>query len=207
MSSQTPNNAAVHRPYQRRHARKPESRTTAAVLSGSPVFVDVGLYRQDSNGRIQLRGSDQTAWYLIGLIRGHWDATDSLPFRSDYSSETDFNVPAVDGAMDERDERVNMGIAIVTPFERALPLIHDAAQRMKTAQDAISDLSPDEKAKTLAPVRQGKVRLTNCRGVPTSGRSRRACATRSACSWANLLLGGLACHGILGRDGHRHPEA
>ncbi|WP_131809911.1 hypothetical protein [Mycolicibacterium elephantis] len=125
-----------------------ESRSVGG-LSGSPVFVDVSLYRQDSNGRIQLRGSNQTAWYLIGLIRGHWDATDSLPFRSDYSSETDFNVPAEDGAMDERDERVNMGIAIVTPIERVLPLIHDAAQRMATAQDAISDLSADEKARAV----------------------------------------------------------
>ena len=107
-----------------------ESRSVGG-LSGSPVFVDASLFRQSSDGTIHLRGSSQRAWYLIGIIRGHWDSTDKLPVPS--AEQVDFAASGEDGAMDERDDRVNMGIAIVTPFERVQPIV-DAAVGQKTQQ-------------------------------------------------------------------------
>jgi hypothetical protein len=73
-------------------------------LSGSPVFVNLGTVRW-VNG--QLKFSKRPAYFLFGLIHGHYDVS----------------AMAVNGAATTEDnvlttERVNTGIAIVVPFDR-----------------------------------------------------------------------------------------
>lgn len=76
-------------------------------LSGSPVFVESGLFIHDEHGHLNYRRAGSQMWHLLGIIRGHWD------------------VP-VDTSSDEHRENINTGIAIVTPFERILPLVKTA---------------------------------------------------------------------------------
>lgn len=70
-------------------------------LSGSPVFVLTGVERA-LNGKV-LNGDSHV--YLLGLIHGHYDVLDSA-------------IDEVDAAGGLTANRVNTGIAIVTPFWR-----------------------------------------------------------------------------------------
>lgn len=73
-------------------------------LSGSPVFVFLGPARS-LKGKITL----SQRIYLLGLVRGHWDIRrrgQTLDFTEDEL------------------QAVNMGIAIITPFQDALEIIN-----------------------------------------------------------------------------------
>ncbi|MGA8521681.1 MAG: hypothetical protein WB807_01330 [Candidatus Dormiibacterota bacterium] len=71
-------------------------------LSGSPAFVSLGPLRTGSGG-VQLGTS--TRFFLLGLMRGHWDA--------DLEGAEDV---AIDSHLGQ--ELVNMGVAIVIPAEK-----------------------------------------------------------------------------------------
>jgi hypothetical protein len=96
-----------------------ESRSVGG-LSGSPVFVDVGLVRNVGNVR-SYRDSDGPALYLLGVVNAHWNA----PAGS----------PAVEG--DLSTEMVNMGIAVVTPIDRVLDVIRRSSYGR--AMDALTE--------------------------------------------------------------------
>lgn len=68
-------------------------------LSGSPVFVYLGLWRRKGT---EVGHPAKSPWYLIGLIQGHFDVREA---------ELDKAMPE-----SEREARVNMGIAIVVPW-------------------------------------------------------------------------------------------
>jgi hypothetical protein len=82
-----------------------ESRSVGG-LSGSPIFVDVGLLRAVGNVR-QYRYGDGPSLYLLGVVNAHWNA----PAGS----------PKVEGGIST--EVVNMGIAVVTPIDKVLQVI------------------------------------------------------------------------------------
>ena len=87
-------------------------------LSGSPVFVNLGLVRS-INGKLVKSPASYGPHYFLGLIHGHWDeAVNSTP------SDTE-DIQSV--------KSVNMGIAIVTPGEKILDLLNDA--RVKDLRD------------------------------------------------------------------------
>lgn len=104
-----------------------ESRSVGG-LSGSPVFVDVGLLRIVNNVR-QYREGQGASLYLLGVVNAHWDA----PVGS----------TAVEG--DLSTEMVNMGIAVVTPIYKVLEVIQRSAygQRIRAAVRHIAELPPD----------------------------------------------------------------
>lgn len=77
-------------------------------LSGSPVFVNLGLHRIiDGSYKISTGGF---RFYLLGLIRGHWDWKEE---DYDFLIKEEINI-----------EVVNMGIAIVTPATKILETIN-----------------------------------------------------------------------------------
>lgn len=82
-----------------------ESRSVGG-LSGSPMFVDVGLLRVVGNTREYRRG-DGPVLYLLGVVNAHWNA----PAGS----------PQVEG--DLSTEVVNMGVAVVTPIDKVFQVI------------------------------------------------------------------------------------
>ncbi len=86
-------------------------------LSGSPVYVHLDFWRHHPvepppvvNGEYRVR------WhmYMFGVISGHWDLE-----RQD--SAQDFIVPANE---EEEIDRLNTGIAIVTPIQEVLNIIN-----------------------------------------------------------------------------------
>jgi hypothetical protein len=87
------------------HAYLIESRSVGG-LSGSPVFVEAGLTRHDGSLEIKLRTSGRAS-YLLGVMSGHWNA--------------EAEIKEIGDAIQR--EYVNMGIAIVTPMEKVMPLI------------------------------------------------------------------------------------
>ena len=72
-------------------------------LSGSPVFVVIGP------GRVLGENVRQTTrhFFLLGLIRGHWDKPDET----------------ADGFASSEKESINTGIAIVTPVQELLSIL------------------------------------------------------------------------------------
>lgn len=91
-------------------------------LSGSPVFVHLGLVRVSEDGSLQYAELKKTPrggpFYLLGLMHGHWD----IP------------VSAVDSMVmdDVHNEAVNMGIAVVVPATKILEVLNqpEFADRM-----------------------------------------------------------------------------
>lgn len=77
-------------------------------LSGSPVFVQLGIVRptSDDPGAELTFAFGRRSWYLLGVMHGHWDA------------------PTEDLVVDDGVSReyVNMGIAVVTPVSKLLDL-------------------------------------------------------------------------------------
>lgn len=73
-------------------------------LSGSPVFVMLPPGRVHPMTR---RVDDELRWYLLGLVRGHWDSKEPEEL-SEFAEER---------------EIVNMGIAAVTPISAVLELL------------------------------------------------------------------------------------
>ncbi len=82
-------------------------------LSGSPVFVHLGLMRF-VGGDIRLAkdvGAVGAIFYLLGLVHGHYD----VHAAPDAFSE---DAPSL------KDETINMGIAIVVPIQRVVEFIN-----------------------------------------------------------------------------------
>lgn len=90
-------------------------------LSGSPVFVLLEEGRTIFTIAGTVRGyTENPEIYILGLIRGHW-------------SIEDFEV-AVDYADEGEDDRINTGIATVTPISEAMKIIN-GAEMMKQRQE------------------------------------------------------------------------
>lgn len=115
-----------------------ESRSVGG-LSGSPVFVDVGVFRVEGNVREYRRGGKVV--YLLGVMNGHFRApTTKKATEGDESSDettsgdapsddaTPVDVPAEEARPDIglADEYVNMGIAVVTPIDKVIKVIQES---------------------------------------------------------------------------------
>jgi hypothetical protein len=108
-----------------------ESRSIGG-LSGSPVFVHLGLSRF-------LDGKVKTAkggliFYLLGLIHGHWDV------------QITNNGAAIDDTINR--EAVNVGMAIVTPAVKILEAIHQPKLE-EWRKGVIKEVKGAKKAKKL----------------------------------------------------------
>ena len=116
------------------HAYLVESRSVGG-LSGSPVFIDVGMYKSDASGNLQLR-SGSRAWYLLGVMNGHWDAPQETAIVAQGNNASDDDTVA--GTDSSRDrvstEYVNMGVAVVTPIDKVLKMLDESPLRDIIAQ-------------------------------------------------------------------------
>lgn len=99
------------------HAYLAEIRSIGG-LSGSPVFVELGVGRQVEDS-VNFSRIDR---FLLGVVRGHWN-------KDEFDSAADF-------AADEQEE-LNSGIAIVTPITDALEILdgEDFVKTRKRADD------------------------------------------------------------------------
>jgi len=98
-----------------------EARSTGG-LSGSPVFLNVGLVRR-IKGKVLLIGSEDI-YHLLGIIHGHFETKENQ----------------IDLAIEDITEsnKINTGIAIVTPIKNLMDLFE---------QDAILKLEKDADVK------------------------------------------------------------
>jgi hypothetical protein len=85
-----------------------ESRSVGG-LSGSPVFISMGMWHYNKEQQIMQR-SGGNAWYLLGVMHGHWDAVGMSEAVIDDGLSTEY---------------INMGIAIVTPIQEIVKLLDD----------------------------------------------------------------------------------
>jgi hypothetical protein len=102
-----------------------ESRSIGG-LSGSPVFVNLGLVR---HGAFSSTGNP--IFYWMGLIHGHFDVDES---------RVDSNGDIVDDGVKE--SRVNTGIAVVIPFEKVMETIGQPS--IKVIEEGISEQAKKE---------------------------------------------------------------
>jgi hypothetical protein len=100
-------------------------------LSGSPVFVNLGLYRR-VGGTLMQAQDGQSVFRLLGLMHGHYQLKAPVT-----------NAAELDGLSDEA---INMGIAIVVPADR----IKDVVNRREYAE--ARDRADREAADSLQPV-------------------------------------------------------
>jgi len=91
------------------HAYLIESRSIGG-LSGSPVFVNLGLVR---HGKFSSTG--KPIFYLLGLVYGHYDIGEVA------IDANELNPVADDGL---RARNVNMGIAIVVPISKIMEILN-----------------------------------------------------------------------------------
>jgi hypothetical protein len=91
-----------------------ESRSIGG-LSGSPVFVNLGLVRHG-----QLSSTGLPIFYLMGIVHGHFDVTEN--------KIGDLNPVADDGLSSTS---VNMGIAIVVPINKMLEVLNQPSVKEK----------------------------------------------------------------------------
>ncbi|MGZ8845611.1 MAG: hypothetical protein ACXW3C_04025 [Pyrinomonadaceae bacterium] len=84
-----------------------EARSTGAI-SGSPVFIDLGLHRIIQGQLMQT--SQGPTFYLLGLMHGHWESSSA--------------------------EKVNMGIAIVVPASKIIEVIRQPLIRRLDDEEA-----------------------------------------------------------------------
>jgi hypothetical protein len=113
-------------------------------LSGSPVFVNLGLYRKVGDKIMQARESEVGVHRLLGLMHGHWRV------------QPPKEVPKGDDATLDAisDEWINMGIAIVAPVERIIATINHPKQaqaREKTDREAAEKMLPVMDAAAQSP--------------------------------------------------------
>lgn len=95
-------------------------------LSGSPAFAYMGDVRS-IKGKIDIGGKSKL-FFWMGLVHGHWDV----------KNQSDSLVP--------REERVNMGIAIVVPAVKIMEVINQKKFR-KTRKETIKKIK-DENSPT-----------------------------------------------------------
>jgi hypothetical protein len=105
-----------------------ESRSIGG-LSGSPVFVHLGTGTRPYSPN--QRTNEDSLFFLMGLIRGHWDHCDA------FVSE--------DGLFSN--EKLNMGIAIVTPTSKIAEMI-----QYEAVQNAVRTISERKRAEKNLPV-------------------------------------------------------
>lgn len=84
-------------------------------LSGSPVFINLGHQRFIGNRLVQ-SPSGRPVFFLLGLVHGHWDV----------DTPSDYDLTSEDSAVAEK---VNMGIAIVTPASKIREVIEQPMVR------------------------------------------------------------------------------
>jgi hypothetical protein len=100
-------------------------------LSGSPVFVNLDFWRLGPNmleSKIELGGfTIRRKMHLLGMIRGHWDLERQNAARDRSPAATD----------DEEIDRLNTGIAIVTPIQEVLDVLNgEAAMKIREKAEA-----------------------------------------------------------------------
>lgn len=105
-------------------------------LSGSPVFVELGIGRQfeDTLNMTQIQR------FLLGVVRGHWN-------KNEYDSAADFST-------DELDE-LNSGIALVTPITEALEIIDGEDFMKERRQQELEHLKKNAPTQDSAEVKVG----------------------------------------------------
>ncbi len=91
-------------------------------LSGSPVFVNLGLVRSE-RGQVKFASGTGGIFYLLVLVMGHWD-------RVAPSGVTDDDIQL---------ECVNMGIAIVVPAKKILEVINQPKLAEKEGPTLVKD--------------------------------------------------------------------
>jgi hypothetical protein len=89
-----------------------EARSTGG-LSGSPVFVNLGIHRM-IGGKIKQVSGDRPMFFLLGLVHGHYD------------------IPLGDAGTGSN-ESVNAGIAIVVPFIAIQGVVEAFEAKMREA--------------------------------------------------------------------------
>ena len=92
-------------------------------LSGSPVFVHLGITRS-LDGKLKIGDSRNPKIFLLGLMHGHWDSTDSSS--EDVIEDSFF-----------KNEKLNMGIAIVVPMVKILEVLNQ--DEFKRAEEIKAD--------------------------------------------------------------------
>jgi hypothetical protein len=103
-----------------------ESRSVGG-LSGSPVFVDPGLFRIEGDAR-QWRSGGDPGGYLLGVMHGHWDAPKEAAEVG--AGDGEVGVGAADAdPFGIAKEYINMGVAVVTPIDKLLKLFDDSPLR------------------------------------------------------------------------------
>jgi hypothetical protein len=112
-------------------------------LSGSPVFVHLGLVRHSKDGELRWSIDRSGVHYLLGLMQGHF-----APFsvNLDDVSQEDFA---------SNKERINMGIAIVVPVDRILEVLNQPAIRKLEKE------TEDEFRKQTLPVMESAAKEAN----------------------------------------------
>lgn len=98
-------------------------------LSGSPVWIDAGVFRVVDGRRQYRRGGQPLS--LLGIMHGHFQVP-----RDDVPPDDDRDTP-----QQAQTEYVNMGIAIVTPIDKLLTLIDQSPipARIAAAAEKLAD--------------------------------------------------------------------
>ncbi len=104
-------------------------------LSGSPVFVHVGLTRW-REGEVRVAG-DPTPFFFLGAMHGHWNIADT------------------DSPVSTQGERINSGIGIVVPAENIVkalqPLREYIMEKRREARREQTAATPDDLAAAREP--------------------------------------------------------
>ena len=121
-----------------------ESRSVGG-LSGSPVFVDPGLFRITDDGQARRwRDTGDPGGYLLGVMHGHWDAPKE-------AAEVDAEDAAEVDHFGISKEYINMGIAVVTPIDKLLKLIDESEWR-RLLDKASKHLTGQEEHATIVAI-------------------------------------------------------
>lgn len=99
-------------------------------LSGSPVFVHLGLTR-NVGGKVVTYLDEHISYFLLGLVSAHFD------IKSDKKDENYNNSVS--------EEKINMGIAVVTPISKIMEVInqtHFVRLEAKLAKDLQEEYLP-----------------------------------------------------------------
>jgi hypothetical protein len=121
-----------------------ESRSVGG-LSGSPVFVDPGLFRITADGNREWRPTGEPGGYLLGVMHGHWDAPkEAIEADATQAADADF--------FGAKKEYINLGIALVTPIDKLLKVIRESEWYRLVVEQAAKHLSEPLKASVILQV-------------------------------------------------------
>jgi len=101
-------------------------------LSGSPVFLRVDAWRPDYRKRATKFDVSNLRWltYLLGVVRGHWDLE-----RQDEAVDVSLEAKLENEEM----ERLNTGIAVVTPIQEVQKIL-EGEELMKHRERGVKNL-------------------------------------------------------------------